>query len=139
MSDALELAAPQPVFTSIEAQLFVADVQCACDFYREKLGFTVEFVYGDPPFYGQIRRDHARVNLRQVSKPVFAGDIRSREGLLSASITIATASEVKQLYLAYQSSEVTFQQTLKREPWGATTFVVSDPDGNLLLFAGPGD
>jgi hypothetical protein len=26
---------------------------------------------------------------------------------------------------------------LKREPWGAHTFIVRDPDGNLLLFAGP--
>jgi len=128
-----------PVLTSIEAQLFVANVQRSCDFYTEKLGFTVEFLYGDPPFYGQLRRDQARLNLRLVFEAVFAGDIRKREGLLSASITVATASEIKQLFLDYQGAEVTFHQTLKREPWGARTFVVSDPDENLLLFAGPAD
>ena len=32
---------------------------------------------------------------------------------------------------------VAFHQPLKTEPWGARTFVVRDPDGNLLLFAGP--
>jgi hypothetical protein len=26
---------------------------------------------------------------------------------------------------------------MKQEPWGARTFIVRDPDGNLLLFAGP--
>jgi uncharacterized glyoxalase superfamily protein PhnB len=31
----------------------------------------------------------------------------------------------------------TFQQALKKEPWGAKTFVVADPDENLILFAGP--
>ena len=31
-----------------------------------------------------------------------------------------------------------FFQTLKTEPWGARTFIVRDPDGNLVLFAGPG-
>jgi hypothetical protein len=34
---------------------------------------------------------------------------------------------------------VTFAQTLRREPWGAKTFIVKDPDGNLLLFAGPAE
>jgi hypothetical protein len=33
--------------------------------------------------------------------------------------------------------DVPFHQTLKQEPWGATTFIVIDPDGNLILFAGP--
>jgi hypothetical protein len=28
---------------------------------------------------------------------------------------------------------------LKEEPWGARTFIVLDPDGNLILFAGPVD
>ena len=31
------------------------------------------------------------------------------------------------------------QQPLKQETWGATTFVVKDPDGNLILFAGPAE
>jgi hypothetical protein len=34
---------------------------------------------------------------------------------------------------------VTFFQTLKREPWGARNFILKDPDGNLLLFAGPAE
>ena len=96
-------------------------------------------VYGDPPFYGQVRRDNARLNLRLVCEPVFAGDIREREHLLSASITVANADEVRQLFLSYQAAEVRFSQTLKKEPWGARTFVVMDPDGNLILFAGPAD
>jgi len=28
---------------------------------------------------------------------------------------------------------------LRKERWGAETFIVKDPDGNLLLFAGPAD
>jgi catechol 2,3-dioxygenase-like lactoylglutathione lyase family enzyme len=139
MSDAPKQTPSLPIFTSVEAQLFVANIQRSCDFYAKKLGFTVEFVYGEPPFYGQVRRDHARLNLRLVSEPVFAGDIRKLEGLLSASITVATASEIKQLFLDYQAIEVPIHQALRKEPWGARTFVVSDLDENLLLFAGPAD
>jgi catechol 2,3-dioxygenase-like lactoylglutathione lyase family enzyme len=128
---------PRPVFTAVEAQLFVADITRSCDFYTNKLGFAVEFVYGDPPFYAQVVRDNARLNLRLVLEPVFAGDVRKREGLLSASITVAGASEIKELYLAYQAAGAPFHQTLRKEPWGARTFVVTDPDENLILFAAP--
>jgi catechol 2,3-dioxygenase-like lactoylglutathione lyase family enzyme len=132
-------AALRPVLNSTEAHLLVADIQASCDFYTNKLGFTVAFVYGDPPYYGQVTRERARLNLRVVGEPVFVGDIREREHLLSATLTLATADEIKQLFLNYQAAGVRFRQTLKKEPWGARTFIVLDPDGNLILFAGPGD
>jgi uncharacterized glyoxalase superfamily protein PhnB len=157
MTDELRQTTPRPILHSIEAQLFVANIKSSCDFYTNKLGFAIEFVYGDPPYYGQVSRDNARLNLRLVCEPVFAGDIRKREQLLSASITVATASEIELLFLGYQAAGVSFHQALKKEPWGARTFVVSDPDENsssspapqptellpcenirLLLFAGCG-
>jgi len=131
--------APRSILNSTQAQLFVADIQASCAFYTDKLGFAVAFVYGDPPFYGQVTRDHARLNLRALDEPVFAGDIREREQLLSATLTVATRAEIEQLFLSYQSVGVPFQQSLKKESWGARTFVVRDPDGNLVLFAGPVD
>jgi catechol 2,3-dioxygenase-like lactoylglutathione lyase family enzyme len=136
MTDEAVQTGLRPVLNSTEAQLFVADIKASCDFYTGKLGFTVAFVYGDPPYYGQVTRDHARLNLRVVGEPVFIGDIREREHLLSASLTAATADQIKQLFLSYQAAGVHFSQTLKKEPWGATTFIVLDPDGNLILFAG---
>jgi uncharacterized glyoxalase superfamily protein PhnB len=72
-----------------------------------------------------------------VSEPVFVGDVRKREDLLSASITVATANEIEKLFLSYEAAGVSFHQELKEEPWGARTFIVSDPDENLILFAGP--
>jgi uncharacterized glyoxalase superfamily protein PhnB len=74
-----------------------------------------------------------------VAEPVFVSDIREREQLLSASITVASAAEIKQLFLEFQAAGVHFPQSLKKEPWGARTFTVIDPDGNLLLFAGPAE
>jgi uncharacterized glyoxalase superfamily protein PhnB len=46
---------------------------------------------------------------------------------------------LKQLFREFQASGVDFFQKLKTEPWGARNFIVRDPDGNLVLFAGPGD
>jgi uncharacterized glyoxalase superfamily protein PhnB len=50
---------------------------------------------------------------------------------------VASADEIKLLFLEFQSANATFSQTLKKQPWGARNFIVKDPDGNLLLFAGP--
>lgn len=127
------------VFSGSEAQLYVADVKASCDFFTSKLGFAVDFVYGNPPFYGMVKRDRARLCMRLVHGPVFVGDIRRREHLLSASITVDTAAEINQLFLELQAAGVGFHQVLNREPWGAMNFIVLDPDGNLILFAGPAD
>jgi uncharacterized glyoxalase superfamily protein PhnB len=120
-----------------EPQLLVADIKRSCDFFHEKLGFSLVFTDGDPPYYAQVRRDAARLNLRRVEGAVLESMVRDREELLSVSMTVATTDEIKLLFLEFQSVGVTFHQTLKKQPWGAKNFSVKDPDGNLLLFAGP--
>ena len=84
-------------------------------------------------------RDGARLNLRHVDRPVIDAAVRDREELLSASLTVAGADEIKALFSEFETAGVTFFQTLKQQPWGARDFIVRDPDGNLLLFAGPAD
>jgi catechol 2,3-dioxygenase-like lactoylglutathione lyase family enzyme len=126
-----------PILTSVAAHLYVRDLQVSAAFFTSKLGFTTDFLYGDPPFYGQVSRDQAHLALRHMDEPVFAPEIRDRETLLSASITVTTADEIKQLFLTYQAAGVPFAQSLRNEPWQAKTFIVKDPDGNLILFAGP--
>jgi uncharacterized glyoxalase superfamily protein PhnB len=120
-----------------EPQLFVTNIKRSCEFFCEKLGFSLVFSYGKPPYYAQIGRDGARLNLRCVELQLIEAMVRNREELLSVSMTVATANEIKLLYLEFQSAGVAFHQTLKKQPWGAKNFVVKDPDGNLLLFAGP--
>ena len=125
-----------------EPQLFVTDIKRSCEFFCEKLGFSLVFSYGKPPYYAQVARDAARLNLRCVElrcveRPVAESTARDREELLSVSMTVATAEEIKLLFLEFQSAGVAFHQTLKKQPWGARNFIVKDPDGNLLLFAGP--
>jgi|SRR5436190_852284 len=131
--------ASRPVLIAAEPQLFVANLAASCAFFTDKLGFSIAFVYGEPPFYAQVVRDGARLNLRCVDRPTVDGERRDRESLLSAAVTVATAAEIKQLFLEFQAAGVAFHQTLKHEPWGARDFIIKDPDGNLLLFAGPAE
>ena len=139
MSDHARTIATKAVIIAAEPQLFVADIKSSCDFFASKLGFAVGFTYGEPPFFAQVGRDGARINLRCVEQPVIDPELRDREQLLSAALTVATAGEITQLFLEFQATGAVFFQTIKREPWGARNFIVSDVDGNLLLFAGPAE
>ena len=135
MSDVHAKSAAKPTLLAAEPQLFVTDVGASCEFYTKKLGFTVAFIYGEPPFYGQVFRDGARLNIRHLDEPAINLELRDREHLLSASITV---DDAKPLFLEFQTAGVLFHQTLKTEPWGARTFIVRDPDGNLIVFSGGG-
>lgn len=121
---------------SVEPQLFVTDMARALAFYG-RLGFAAAFVHGEPPFYAQVARDGVKLNLRHVDEPVI--DRSAEDDLLSASITVDHAGR---LFAAYQAQGVSFRQTLASEAWhapGEGAFIVADPDGNLLLFAGATD
>jgi catechol 2,3-dioxygenase-like lactoylglutathione lyase family enzyme len=127
------------VIIAAEPELFVADIKASLDFFTQKLGFAIAFTYGEPPFYAQVKRDGAQLNLKCLDGPAINPELRDREELLSAAMTVGSADEIKQLFLEFQSANVAFFQPLKKQPWGARNFIIKDPDGNLLLFAGPAD
>src|SRR4051812_7691200 len=95
-----------------EPQLFVRDISTACRYYEQTLGFSIAFSYGDPPFYAQVTRDGARLNLRVVDAPVIDPARRDAERLLAATITLADAAP---LYLEYQQAGAEFTQSLRDE------------------------
>jgi catechol 2,3-dioxygenase-like lactoylglutathione lyase family enzyme len=132
MSQTGNLAGLRAVLHSAAPQLFVTDMKRSCDFFTQRLGFAVAFVYGEPPFYGQVARDGVRLNLRHVDAPLMDQALREREDYLSAAIRV---DDVQRLYAEFLANGAPFHQHLKPQPWGATTFIVKDPDGNLLLFA----
>jgi catechol 2,3-dioxygenase-like lactoylglutathione lyase family enzyme len=114
--------------------LFVANVPASSAFYRDTLGFTIDFLYGDPPFYSSVSRDGARLHLRFVHEPVFAPGVREREeGLLSAVVEVVNLND---LFAEFKAAGAEFAQLLRKEPWGSSTFIVLDPDGNWISFTG---
>jgi catechol 2,3-dioxygenase-like lactoylglutathione lyase family enzyme len=122
-----------PRLISAEPQLFVPDLPGACAFYVDRLGFTLGFVHGDPPFYAQVRRGGVRLNLRHVDGPVHDAGFRGCEAdALAATILV---EGIEALARAFDAPGVTWHQRLKREPWGARTFILRDPGGNLIAFA----
>ena len=131
-----EKASPSPPTPALKRAIpvvFVSNVQISAEFYRDKLGFAIDFLHGLPPFYGSVSRDGACIHLRFVHEPAFAAGLREREeNLLSAFLNVENA---KALFAEYKAADVRFAQPLKKEPWGGPAFIVRDPDDNLLCFA----
>ena len=122
-----------PGLTRAVPVLYVADVAASAAFFRDKLGFTVDFLHGHPAFYGSVSRDGACLHLKFVHEGVFADGAREREGLIMAFVGV---DNVKGLYAEYQTAGVRFSQPLTKEAWGGTDFCVVDPDGNVIAFVG---
>ena len=123
-----------PVLKRAMPVVFVSNVQTSAAFFRDKLGFVIDFLHGHPPFYGSVSRDAARLHLRFVHEPAIAPEVREREeALLSAFLDV---DNIKGLFAEYKAAGVAFAQPLRKEPWGASAFTVLDPDGNWIYFAG---
>ena len=111
--------------------LFVRDVPASAAFFKEKLGFEIDFLYGNPPFYGSVSRGGACVHLRCVHEPNFV-ELAAREGsLILATIEV---SYVRALFEEFRERGVAFAQTPTKQDWGGTDFHVRDPDGNVISF-----
>jgi uncharacterized glyoxalase superfamily protein PhnB len=61
-------AGPRRHFFVALTNFLVDDVLRTAEYYRDVLGFEIEFVYGDPPFFGSVSRDDAVINF-SLSEP----------------------------------------------------------------------
>ncbi|MGO4152120.1 GNAT family N-acetyltransferase [Cupriavidus sp. YAF13] len=122
-----------PLFYGVEPVLEVADVASAVEFYREQLGFTVEFVFGDPVshagvFRGEWSTQGLRLQLTQREQA---------SGAPSGSLYLLVAPRLDTLYEEYRRKNVPIVKELALWPWGRREFTIRDPDGHLLRFGEP--
>ena len=117
-----------------EPMLFATDIASSLRYFVDRLGFKVVFRYGDPVHYAQAGRDGVRINLRAVDAMPLSDAFRA--GVPDALAAVITVRDVAALFAEFQGRGARFHQALRVEPWGAQTFIVSDPDAQLLMFAG---
>ena len=125
--------AATPRLTGSVPVIVVANVWASAEFFRDTLGFSIDFRHGQPPFYGAVSRDGARLHLKFVHEPVFAIGPHDRDGFMMAFIEV---ENVKALYAEYVAAGATFAQKFTKQAWGGRDFVVRDPDGNGICFVG---
>ena len=111
--------------------LFVRDVSRSAAFFREELGFEIDFLHGAPPFYGSVSRDDICLHLRFVHRPNFAELAAGEESLILATIEVV---DVHGLFEEFKERGVEFAQAPTKQLWGGTDFQIRDPDGNVIAF-----
>ncbi len=117
--------------TRVTPTLFVRDVEAAAGYYAQRLGFTVDFLHGEPVFYGAVSRDGIVLHLRHVDQPNFAELAAREESLILATIE---TDAVTALYAEFEAAGAEFVQPLVQQPWGGLDFQVRDPDSNQISF-----
>lgn len=115
--------------------LFVRNVSASATFFRDRLGFAIDFLHGEPPFYGSVSRGGVCLHLRFVHQPNFM-ELAARE--VSLILATVEVSDVQALFEEFKARGVEFAQTPAKQSWGGTDFHVRDPDGNVISFVGYG-
>ena len=115
---------------AIAPQFLVDDLEAATAYYRDRLGFTVDFTYES--FYAGVSRGAALIHLKCAPKTVSDRAHRREHEHLDAYVAVAG---VQALYQELQSRGARITKPLEERPWGHTDFYVEDADGYILCFS----
>jgi ribosomal-protein-alanine N-acetyltransferase len=116
-------------FNRVEPILAVPDVQRAAEYYRDTLGFTIEFLYGMPPTHAGLARGDwtfpaARLQLTQ-------------DEAAPARLFFFIGANIDLLEAELRGKDVAFASPIEDKPWGMREFTIRDLNGCLLRFGMP--
>jgi catechol 2,3-dioxygenase-like lactoylglutathione lyase family enzyme len=115
--------------TGIVANLPVADIAAAREFYADYLGLNVEgFNLG---WVAQFRSPDGKAVVQLVT-----GDATAAE---DSVISVHVGSQVDEAYEEAKRRGYEIVHPLTDEPWGLRRFFVRAPDGNVINIAGHSD
>ena len=116
--------------TGIAPQFLVDDLERATAYYRDQLGFEVEFVYES--FYASVTRDGFAIHLKCAPKSAADREQRKQNEHLDAYIAVCG---IRELFIELRTRGAKMLKALEERPWGCVDFYVEDPDGNILCFS----
>ena len=120
-----------PQFFRAEPVLYVHDVAQTANYYQEKLGFTIDFLFGDPPVHAGVSRGNWTGNMVQIQ---LAQVDASQQVTPSGYLYIFVNSAIDTLYRTYLANGVEIVNPPESYPWGLREFTIRDLNGHLLRF-----
>ena len=111
-----------PRMIEVTATLRSDDVAALAAWYRDALGFEIQFVWGEPPTYARVRRDGVELAVGQLG-PEFG----------PASV-YAIISGVDALFAEFRAHDVRMRREPSDAPYRMRDFEVEDPEGNRITF-----
>lgn len=114
-------------FPAAVPEIPVSDLGNAIAYYRDSLGFTVDWI-GDDIGLAGISRGNCRLFLANT-------EIRSHRGTSAPVLNwlnLSSKDEVDELHRLWTASAAKLISAPESKPWGLHEFTASDLDGNLF-------
>lgn len=112
--------------TRVQCVLAVPNLEKSVAFYRDQLGFTLNFEVEGWAFLG---RDEFRLMLGECSDAMPVSEMGDHSYF--AYVTVDTVDE---LYLEFLKNGVSGVQKPADKPWGMREFALRTPDGHRMTF-----
>jgi uncharacterized glyoxalase superfamily protein PhnB len=113
--------------------LAVPDVNETVAYYRDVLGFHVDFVHGDPPIHARVCADptYSSPTVHVRFEPL------ERGGSVDPSVHLwlHVGKGLDRLFGVYRDRGVTVVREPEDRPWGLRRFIIQDCNGYLLSFS----
>ena len=119
---------------SIRPNFIVKDLQASITYYRERLGFQLDFQGpGDGPYYAKVSRDGIGIMLKAVGSdvPPIPNHTRHEWGPSDADIY---SMDPDALFDEFSRRGASFVKTLSFVEEGLWGFAITDADGYVLVF-----
>ena len=118
----------------LQVVLYVHDVQKSAEFYRDKLGFRIDYLFGSPPVHAGVSRtdwsgDGVTIQLSQVPE--------DRELSMTGHIYIFANEGLKRLHKLYRKNGVEIVAKPETKAWGMLEFAIRDCNGYVIMFGTP--
>lgn len=116
--------------TGVAPQFLVDDLERAIAYYRDQLGFELDFAYES--FYASVSRDGCAIHLKCAPKSAGDREHRKRNQHLDAYFAVRG---IRELFSELTARGAHVHKPLAEQPWGCLDFYVEDPDGYILCFS----
>lgn len=126
--DTLGIMAKPKKFLKPLPHLPVKNLRLTLNYYRDKLGFTEEWTYGDTD--GGTRRDDLRLLFAQDKD--FTDDINNKKHHLPLMWFVDNIDEI---YMEFKKRQVELANDLKTHPYGLREFAFIDINGYYIRIA----
>jgi hypothetical protein len=121
-----------PKLTASAPILLVKDIVAAANYWRDKVGFSYERFWGEPPCFCILNRDGLQLMLSQVQKPT---DIRPHWKIVDKMWNVYYwVDDARALYAELQERGATIDYMLYDAPHGCREFGIQDLDGYDIAF-----
>lgn len=119
-------------FFNVEPVLMVHDIEATAAFYCDKLGFQIDFMYGDPADHAAVSRGDWTGSVVTIQLSRVA---QERNLTPSGYLYVVVDTNLDTLHNQYRDHDVEIISEPTSQPWGMREFAIRDNNGHPLIFA----